>query len=72
MLTALRFLDMRRAGVAAVLAMGKAGAWARYAKAMAPIDVAISTDAGSCPVSDEDFLNKLFVPGVQLVAEACE
>ena len=71
-LTALRFLDAQHAGTPALLAIGKAGAWARYAKAMAPIDVALSADAGSCPSSDEDFLNQLFVPGVQLLAEPCK
>jgi hypothetical protein len=55
-----------------LLAIGKAGAWARYAKAMAPLDVPLSADAGSCPSSDEDFVNELFVPGVQLLAEPCE
>jgi hypothetical protein len=71
-LTALRFLDAQRAGPPALLAIGKAGAWAHYAKAMAPIDVALSADAGSCPSSDGDFINELFVPGVQLFAEPCK
>jgi hypothetical protein len=71
-LTALRFLDAQRAGTPALLAIGKAGAWARYAKAMAPIDVALSADAGSCPSSDDDFINELFVPGVQLLAGPCK
>jgi len=70
-LTALRFLESQHAGTPALLAIGKAGAWARYSKAMAPIDIALSTDAGSCPSSDEDFVNGLFVPGVQLLAEPC-
>jgi len=70
-LTALRFLDAQHAGTLAVLAIGKAGAWARYAKAMAPIDVTLTADTGSCPSSDADFVNNLFVPGVQLVAEPC-
>jgi hypothetical protein len=51
--------------------MGKAGAWALYAKAMAPIDVSLTSDAESCPASDEDFVKNLFVSGVQLVAVAC-
>jgi dienelactone hydrolase len=71
-LTALRFLETQHAGAPALLAIGKAGAWARYAKVMAPIDVALSADAGSCPSSDDDFLNQLFVPGVQLLAEPCK
>jgi dienelactone hydrolase len=70
-LTALRFLDAQHAGAPALLAMGKAGAWARYAKAMAPIDVSLTADAGSCPSTDGDFINELFVPGVQLFAEPC-
>ncbi len=70
-LTALRFLDAQHAGPPALLAIGKAGAWARYAKAMAPIDVTLTADADSCPSSDEDFVKNLFVPGVQLVAEPC-
>ena len=71
-LTALRFLESQDAGPPTLLAIGKAGAWARYAKAMAPLDVPLSADAGSCPSSDEDFINELFVPGVQLLAEPCE
>ena len=70
-LTALRYLESRNAGSPALLAIGKAGAWARYAKAMAPIDVALTADAGSCPVTDTDFVTKLFVPGIQLVAQPC-
>jgi dienelactone hydrolase len=71
-LTALRFLEAQHAGTPALLAIGKAGAWARYAKAMASTAVALSADAGSCPSSDEDFVNELFVPGVQLLAEWCK
>jgi dienelactone hydrolase len=71
-LTALRFLEAQGGGTPAMLAVGKAGAWARYAKAMAPMDVALTADAGSCPSRDEDFINELFVPGVQLLAESCK
>jgi dienelactone hydrolase len=70
-LTALRFLDAQHAGSPTLLAIGKAGAWARYAKAMAPINVALMADTGSCPSSDEDFVKNLFVPGVRLVAQPC-
>jgi dienelactone hydrolase len=68
-LTALRFLEAQHA---TILAIGRAGAWARYAKAMAPIDVRLDADAGACPSSDQDFEKHLFVPGLQLVAEPCE
>jgi dienelactone hydrolase len=71
-LTALRFLERRDAGTPALLAIGKAGAWARYAKAMAPVDVGLTADPGSCPSSDEDFISQLFVPGVQPIAEPCQ
>jgi dienelactone hydrolase len=71
-LTALRYLEAQQAGIPALLAIGKAGAWAHYAKAMAPMDVALSADAGTCPSSDADFINDLFVPGVQLLAEPCK
>lgn len=70
-LTALRFLDAQHAGAPSLLAIGKAGAWARYAKAMAPNDVALKVEDGSCPSSDADFIRELFVPGVQLLAEPC-
>ena len=70
-LTALRFLEAQHTGTPEVLALGKAGAWARYAKGMAPIDFALRADAGSCPSSDQDFIGELFVPGVQLVAAPC-
>jgi dienelactone hydrolase len=71
-LTALRYLEAQHARVPTLLAIGKAGAWARYAKAIAPIDVALMADSGSCPSSDEDFINELFVPGVRLLAEPCK
>jgi hypothetical protein len=71
-LTALRFLEARHAGTPGLLAIGKAGAWARYAKAMAPLDIALAADAESCPSSDADFVKNLFVPGVQLVAQQCK
>lgn len=70
-LTALRFLDQQHGGAPSLLAIGKAGAWARYAKAMAPVAVALSADGDTCPTHDEDFVRNLFVPGVQLVAERC-
>jgi hypothetical protein len=70
-LSALRYLQAQHAGGPALLAIGKAGAWARYARAIAPIGVALMADSGSCPSSDEDFINGLFVPGVQLLTEPC-
>jgi hypothetical protein len=71
-LTALRYLETQHSGTPALLAIGKAGAWARYAKALARIDVALAADAGSCPSSDEDFISELFVPGLQLLAQPCK
>ena len=70
-LTALAFLDRQHLGTPALLAIGKAGAWALFAKTMAPVDVTLSADAASFPCSDDDYLKSLFVPGVQLVAAPC-
>jgi dienelactone hydrolase len=70
-LTALAFLDGQHTGTPAMLAPGKAGAWAEYAKAMAPVAVTLSADAAGFPCNDGDYLKNLFVPGVQLVAEPC-
>ncbi|HTQ56807.1 MAG TPA: hypothetical protein VMI94_20210 [Bryobacteraceae bacterium] len=70
-LTALRFLDTQHLGKPTALAIGKAGAWARYAQALAPLQIGLAADRGSCPSRDEDFEKNLFVPGVQLVAEPC-
>ena len=67
-LTALAFLDARKAGNVAVLGIGKAAVWAMFAKSMAPVEVTLSGDTKSFAGTDEDFLNSLFVPGVQLVA----
>ena len=67
-LTALAFLDARKAGNAAVLGIGKAGVWAMFARLMAPVQVTLSGDVESFGNTDEDFLKSLFVPGVQLVA----
>jgi len=67
-LTALAFLDARKAGKPAVLGIGKAGVWAMFARWMAPVDVTLSGDVESFAGTDEAFVKNLFVPGVQLVA----
>lgn len=71
-LTALAFLGEQHAGDPALLAIGKAGAWARFAKAMAPVEVTLSADPASIPCSDQDYQKLLFVPGVRLLAEPCQ
>jgi dienelactone hydrolase len=67
-LTALAFLDAQKAGKPAVLGIGKAGLWAMFAQAMAPVEVTLSGDMATFGSVDQDFLESLFVPGVQLVA----
>jgi dienelactone hydrolase len=66
-LTALAFLNARKAGNATVLGIGKAGVWAMFAKSMAPVEVTLSGDMERFAGTDEDFLKSLFVPGIQLV-----
>src|ERR1700733_1028370 len=67
-LTALAFLEARKTGKPEVLGIGKAGLWAMFAKAMAPVEVTLSGDMATFGSVDQDFLESLFVPGVQLVA----
>ena len=70
-LTALEYLEEQHSGTRTMLAIGKAGAWARYAQAMAPIGVKLASDAGNCPATDREFIDTLFVPGVQLIPQSC-
>ena len=70
-LTALAFLDEQRAGEPTLLGIGKAGAWARFAKAMSPRGVKLSGDSAGFGCSDAEFQKDLFVPGIQRVAEPC-
>jgi len=70
-LTALAYLDAQGHENPLLVGIGKAGAWTRFAKAMAPVGVSLPEDAGSLPCTDDDFLRNLFVPGVRLVADAC-
>ncbi|MFN7992262.1 MAG: acetylxylan esterase [Bryobacteraceae bacterium] len=70
-LTALAYLDSQHSGKLSVLALGKAGAWASSAKAMAPVDVSLDADMATVPCSDEDYQKNLFVPGIRLVAKPC-
>ena len=67
-LTALAFLDARKAGNTMVLGIGKASVWAMFAKLMAPVEVTLAGDTAHFAGTDEDFQKALFVPGVQLVA----
>jgi dienelactone hydrolase len=70
-LTALAFLDAQHVGTPALLGIGKASAWAAYAKAMAPTEVTLVQDGASVLCIDEDYLKNFFVPGAGLLTTAC-
>lgn len=70
-LTALAYLDQQHLGTPGLVGIGRAGAWAAYAKAMAPIEVTLPAAAATLPCGDEDFEKNFFVPGVRLVALPC-
>jgi dienelactone hydrolase len=70
-LTALAYLNEKHFTHPVLLGLGKAAAWVRFAKAMAPMDAALSDDTGSFACTDQEFLRDLLVPGVQLVSQPC-
>jgi dienelactone hydrolase len=44
---------------------GTAAIWCQFAAAVAPVPVAFHSDLGSFKGTDQDFLDKFFVPGIQ-------
>lgn len=65
-LTALRFLQLRGKGRPVdLVGINGAGVWCLFAAAVAPLRVELQADLRSFQGTDEDFLRRFFVPGIQ-------
>jgi len=64
-LTALRFLNGRAQGPVELVGVGKAAVWTLFAGAVAPVNVKLSGSVADFRGSDDDFINRFFVPGIQ-------
>jgi hypothetical protein len=64
-LTALRFLNGRAQGPIELVGVGKAAVWTLFAGAVAPVNVKLSGSVADFRGSDDDFINRFFVPGIQ-------
>lgn len=64
-LTALAYLTEKGVRRPHLIGVGRAAIWCRFAAAVAPVPVRLDAPLGDFTGSDEDFLNKFFVPGIQ-------
>jgi hypothetical protein len=64
-LTALKFVGTKQPGKIEVIGLGKAGPWAIFAAAVAPAELKLKADLSGFGGSDQDFLDRFFVPGIQ-------
>jgi hypothetical protein len=48
-----------------LIGAGKAGVWALFAAAVAPLEVRLEADFKDFQGRDQDFIERFFVPGVQ-------
>jgi hypothetical protein len=64
-LTAMAFLRSKAAGRIELVGLGRAGIWCRFAAAVAPIEVTLATGLEEFRGTDEDFLDRFNVPGIQ-------
>jgi dienelactone hydrolase len=61
-LTALAWLNTPKTGL---IGLGKAAVWCVFAAAVSPQPVDLQADLGGFAGTDEDFLDRFFVPGIQ-------
>jgi dienelactone hydrolase len=64
-LTALRFLSARQAGRIELVGLEKAALWCLFAAAAAPLDLKLNADWREFGGSDQEFIERFFVPGIQ-------
>jgi dienelactone hydrolase len=64
-LTALAFVHQKISGPIELVGLGKAGVWAEFAAAVAPIPVKLRVDTGRFHGSDDEFLKDFNVPLIQ-------
>lgn len=64
-LTAMAFLLSKTAGRIELVGVGGAGVWCRFAAAVAPVETTLAADLEGFRGTDEDFLGRFNVPGIQ-------
>lgn len=64
-LTALAYLSEKGVQRPHLIGVGKAAVWCRFAAAVAPIPVQLDAPLGDFTGTDQDFIDKFFVPGIQ-------
>jgi dienelactone hydrolase len=64
-LTALAFLKEKSSSTAEISASGRAGLWAVFAAAVAPVPVRLHADTDGFHGTDNEYLSEFFVPGIQ-------
>jgi hypothetical protein len=64
-LTALAFGASRNAGVVELYGMDEASIWCLFAAAVAPVNVGLHADTGWFRGTDQDYLHRFFVPGIE-------
>ena len=64
-LTALRFLEQSGASEIRLRGVGRAGVWCLFAAAVAPLRVSLDAALSGFTGSDQDFIARFFVPGIQ-------
>ncbi len=64
-LTALAFLRSRHPDRAELIGLGRAAVWAVFAAAVSPSGVQLTAELEGFRGTDEDFLERFFVPGIQ-------
>jgi dienelactone hydrolase len=65
--TALAFLDAHCKRRPELIGIGKAGVWSLFAAAVSPFPVELIADLNGFSGSDQDFKERLYVPGIQRV-----
>lgn len=64
-LTALAFLKQKGEQHIQLIGLGRAAVWSLFAAAIAPMDVSLCADLGGFKGRDQEFIDTLFVPGIQ-------
>jgi hypothetical protein len=64
-LTAIAYLKQEGASEIRLKGVGDASIWALFAAAVSPVPVVLESDLEGFNGTDEDFLKRFFVPGIQ-------
>jgi hypothetical protein len=64
-LTALAFLQRIGERQIQLVGVGKGAVWSLFAAAIAPVDVSLCADTSQFGGRDQDFVDALFIPGIQ-------